>query len=271
MIRELVLILTLTGFAMGQAMMQHATAVAGGTAAAVGSKKIADSLETILGGVSSSAATAGSTPKQQLVPAPPAPATARRTKHSPFEPQANRNGAGSEMAPAAGQGGGIPSPSEVESGSTSSGEAVPNNPWAPRGRGHQQTPVPAFSAFGVNDAPAPTASRGIRRNVVGAPQLAESALIPPPAPPVVVLQAIAVPPPPPPPTLATREKLAEIQQGASYEQIVATLGTPASKIEMIEDGKVLENLRIESRGNKIGTIRLTNGIVTSVEPAALMN
>ena len=87
---------------------------------------------------------------------------------------------------------------------------------------------------------------------------------------VMPMSLIATPvlPSPPPPVFATAEKLAGILPGASYEAIVASLGLPASKIEMMEDGKVLESLRIESRGSKIGTIRMVNGVVTSVEPVA---
>ena len=80
--------------------------------------------------------------------------------------------------------------------------------------------------------------------------------------------ATAVIPPPPPPVRATAEKLAGIQLGTNYETILAQLGTPASKIEMMDDGKVFESLRIEANGSKLGTIRLVNGVVTSVEPVA---
>ena len=151
----------------------------------------------------------------------------------------------------------IPLPAEVEA--TTSGESLPGNPWVSRRSQPQQGPVPAFTPFVTNDAPA--ASRGARRSAGNAPQFAETAVFPPAS--VVSLPAAV--PPSPPPVVATPEKLAAIQQGASYETILAELGTPASKIEMIEDGKVLESLRIEAHGSKIGTILMVNGVVTSVE------
>ena len=274
MFRGFAILLVVTALAMGQAMVQHAAAAAGGAAAAAGSKKVADSLEKVLGGAANAAATAAGTkpadPQKQVVAAvpPPTPPTGKRVKHSPFEPQVSRAG-GSQNAPAVEPArAGIPSPYEVEA--SSNGESLPNTPWVSR-RAHvpQYGPVPAFTPFVTNDAPTPAASRGARRGI-GTPQMAEAVIVPPIAPMTVALPAtiISAPvvPPPPPPAMATREKLAGIQNGATYQQIVASLGKPASKIEMIEDGKVLESLRIESRGNKIGTIRLVDGVVTSIEP-----
>ena len=272
MFRGFATLLTITGLAMGQAMVQHAAAAAGGAAAAAGSKKIADGLEKVLGGAANAAATAAgpTTPpaakKQAMVAAAPQPPTGKRSKHSPFEPQVNRAG-GSEMTPVVGaplhlQ---IPPPDEVEA-YTPSGETG-NTPWISRRQAPSQGSVPAFTPFVSNDAPAPPAmSRGMRRHM---PQvMMETAIIAPIATSVVnIVPVVALPVLPPPPT-ATPEKLAAIHEGATYEQIVASLGKPASKIEMMEDGKVLESLRIESRGSKIGTIRLVDGVVTAVVPVA---
>src|SRR5437762_899923 len=103
MIRGCVILLTITGLAMGQAMVQHAAAAAGGAAAAAGSKKIADGLEKILGSAATTTAAAAATPppattKAVVAPVPVAPA-GKKGKHSPFEPQVTREGR-SEMAPA---------------------------------------------------------------------------------------------------------------------------------------------------------------------------
>ena len=272
MFRGFATLLTITGLAMGQAMVQHAAAAAGGAAAAAGSKKIADSLEKVLGGAASAAATAAgpTTPpaakKQALVAAAPQPPTGKRSKHSPFEPQVSRSG-GSEMTPVVGaplhlQ---IPPPDEVEA-YTPSGETG-NAPWISRRQTPSQGSVPAFTPFMTTDSPTPLAmSRGTRRQV---PQvLTERAIVAPAATSVVaVASVVALPVLPPPPT-ATPEKLAAIREGATYDQIVASVGRPASKIEMMEDGKVFESLRIESRGSKIGTILLIDGVVTSVVPVS---
>ena len=260
---------------MGQAMVQHAAAAAGGAAAAAGSKKVADGLEKILGGAANTTATAAGTaqPKTQAATpvAPVAAQTGKRAKRSPFEPQVSRNG-GSDLTPtvAGPVRPSIPSPAEVESGTALSGESGSNSSWVPRRSHPQQGPVPAFTPFVTNDAPAPAAaSRGMRRTIgpMAAPpaQMAEAVIAVEATVAIPVVARPIVPPPPPPPT-ATLAKLTAIQKGATYEQILASLGKPASKIEMIEDGKVLENLRIESRGNKLGTIRMVDGVVTAVEP-----
>ena len=266
MVRGIVTLLTLTGLAMGQAMVQHAAAAAGGAAMAAGSKKVADGLEKVLGSAASASATAADPekPKQIAIVPLPIPPAGKRAKHSPFEPQVNRAG-GNESAPVVGPNAGrigLPSPSEVES--RSAGEAMPSNSWTPRRASHQsQGSVPAFTPFVMNDAP--VVGRGARRTaaaMMALPTVGDPGLS------VVPMALLATPvlPPPPPPVFATAEKLVGILPGASYESIVASLGLPASKIEMMEDGQVLESLRIESRGSKIGTIRMVNGVVTSVEP-----
>ncbi len=272
MVRGIVTLLTLTGLALGQAMVQHAAAAAGGAAAAAGSKKVADGLEKILGSASGAAATAAGQekPKQITTTTPPVPPAGKRAKHSPFEPQVNRAG-GSALAPVVGANAGrqsIPSPAEVEA---SSGGGLAGNAWMPRRGPHvTSAPVPAFTPFVTNDAPA-AASRGARRPVEALMSAPPPVLRQQTAPAMAAMPMLVATPvvaPPPPPAVATVEKLASIQPGASYETILASLGMPASKIEMMEDGKVLENLRIESNGSKIGTIRLVNGVVTSVEPVA---
>ena len=248
---------------MGQAMVQHAAAAAGGAAAAASSKKIADGLEKILGGAANTTAAAAA-PAPAPKPAAPAVNTVagKRGKPSPFEPQVNRAG-GTEMAPSVPRGpAGIPSPTEVEA--TVSGESLPNNAWSSRKQTHQGA-VPAFTPFVSNDAPA--VSRGARRGGNGnGPQVADTMMQPPTVSMPAMVIATAVIPPPPLPVRATLEKLAGIQLGANYETILSQLGTPAAKIEMMDDGKVFESLRIEANGSKLGTIQLVNGVVTSVEP-----
>lgn len=250
MLRGCVILVTATGLVMGQAMVQHAvSAAAGGAAAAAGSKKVADSLEKILGGAANTAGTAAAAPAAQAKTPAPTPTTGRRGKPSPFEPQVNRAG-GTELTPSV-------QPGTVET--TISGEALPNNPWSSR-RPASQGAVPAFSPFVSNDAP--VVGRGARRNAAQVSETMAAPAVPVQAP---VIAAVVIPPPPPP-VRATPEKFASIQLGASYETILSQLGTPASKIEMMDDGKVLESLRIEANGSKLGTILLVNGVVTSIEP-----
>ena len=165
-------------------------------------------------------------------------AIAKRDKPSPFEPKVNRD-AGIELPPVVVR---QSQASRPEAEVTVSGESAPGNSWVSR--------KPAFTPF--VDTEAPVASRGARRNNEAVPQ-------------VVV---VPVAPPPPAPLIATAEKLAAIQPGASYATVLAELGPPAARIEMMEDGKLLESLRIESHGTRIGTIRMVNGVVASIEPLA---
>jgi len=260
---------------MGQAMVQHAAAAAGGAAAAAGSKKVADGLERILGGAAGAAATAAAPVAPVVVQIPP---TGKRGKPSPYEPQVNRAG-GTEMAPVMTPGTRvpIPSPAEVEENAPAvavSGEAIPGNSWVSRRPQSQssmqspvhQGPVPAFTPFVTIDGPVgPAVSRGSHRNAAsGTPSQVATVQM---SIPVAQVVPIPVLPPPPPPTLATPEKLAMIHEGTTIETVLSELGTPASKVAMYDDGKLLETLRIEVRGSRIGTIYVVNGVVTSVETA----
>jgi hypothetical protein len=266
MLRGFVILSIITGVAMGQAMVQHAAAAAGGAAAAAGSKKVADGLEKLLGSAAAGAATAAATPAVAPVVPVPAPATGKRGKPSPYEAQVNRAG-GTEMAPVYTPGAhtSIPSPEDVEPTPTVSGEAVPGNSWVSRRPQSQQALVPAFVPFVTIEAP--VASRGLRRNN-GTPPMPELAAIIQMSVPALPILPIPVLPPPPPPILATPEMLAGIHEGATIESVVEILGTPASKIAMYDDGKLIETLRIEAKGSRIGTIRLINGLVIAVEPAS---
>ena len=264
MLRGFVILSVITGVAMGQAMVQHAAAAAGGAAAAAGSKKVADGLEKLLGSAAAGAATAAATPA--VVPPAPVPTTGKRGKPSPYEAQVNRSG-GTEMAPVytPGAHSSIPSPEDVEPTPTVSGEAVPGNSWVSRRPQSQQAPVPAFVPFVTIEAP--VASRGSRRNST-TPTLPEVAAVIQMSVPAIPILPIPVLPPPPPPILATPELLAGIREGATIESVVEVLGAPASKIAMYDDGKLIETLRIEAKGSRIGTIRLVNGLVIAVEPAS---
>jgi hypothetical protein len=251
---------------MGQAMVQNAAASAGGAAAAAGAQKMAVGLDKILSGVAGSAAAAAATPAKPLTPPPPPATTGKRGKPSPYQPTVNRAG-GTEMTPAVATGGGgahnVPAPGEVEA--VTSGESVPGNSWVSRGHVQQQQPTlppqstPGFTPY-VSTEGGPVVNRG-SRHALAAPQLAGGITMPSP----IAIISTPVVPPPPPQVLATPEKLAGIQEGATMASVLAELGTPASKIAMFDDGKLSESLRIEFKGNRIGTILLVDGVVTSVE------
>jgi hypothetical protein len=62
----------------------------------------------------------------------------------------------------------------------------------------------------------------------------------------------------------TADDVAKITEGVKREEVLARLGTPASKIMMFEDGKVLEIYRYANRDQSLGAVRLLDGAVTSV-------
>jgi hypothetical protein len=81
------------------------------------------------------------------------------------------------------------------------------------------------------------------------------------------LDAIALPPDEAPakePNLADFEN---VKTGAPGAEVLAALGAPAARITIPEQGRLLEIFRYSARGQLLGTIRLENGQVVSVEPA----
>ena len=78
------------------------------------------------------------------------------------------------------------------------------------------------------------------------------------APPVVI--------PPPAPKEPTVQEVASIQVGAAERDVLATLGTPASRVIIPDDdGHLRESFQYWANGAQIGTIRLDNGVVSTVE------
>ena len=68
---------------------------------------------------------------------------------------------------------------------------------------------------------------------------------------------------PPPPEMSL-ENLKTVSAGMSRADLLK-LGAPASKISMDEDGHMLEVYSYRLKDQRIGTVRLNNGAVTSVE------
>jgi hypothetical protein len=86
---------------------------------------------------------------------------------------------------------------------------------------------------------------------------------PAPAPKPVVEIAPALPPPPPP-REATAEDLKAIAPGTGREDVLK-LGTPASKISMVDDGRLLEIYTYSARSMTFGVVRLSDGAVSRVD------
>ena len=68
---------------------------------------------------------------------------------------------------------------------------------------------------------------------------------------------------PPPPEMSP-EELRKISTGTTRGDVLR-LGTPASKITMFDDGHLVELYSYRQNGQRFGTLRLTDGAVSSVE------
>jgi hypothetical protein len=68
---------------------------------------------------------------------------------------------------------------------------------------------------------------------------------------------------PPPPEMSP-EELRKISTGTSRSDVLR-LGTPASKITMFDDGHLVELYSYRENGQRFGTLRLTDGAVSSIE------
>ena len=68
----------------------------------------------------------------------------------------------------------------------------------------------------------------------------------------------------PPPPEMSRENLDAVSAGMSRVEVLK-FGAPASKITMFEDGHVLEIYSYRQKGQKLGTVRLNDGAVASVD------
>jgi tetratricopeptide (TPR) repeat protein len=68
---------------------------------------------------------------------------------------------------------------------------------------------------------------------------------------------------PPPPEVSAGD-LQKVTAGMSREQLLK-LGSPAGRITMDEDGHLLEVYQYSANGTGLGTVRLTDGTVSSVE------
>ncbi len=64
----------------------------------------------------------------------------------------------------------------------------------------------------------------------------------------------------------TSEELVSVKVGATERDVLATLGQPASRITIPDDGHLLEICQYWAKGKQLGTIRLDNGQVVTVEP-----
>jgi hypothetical protein len=105
----------------------------------------------------------------------------------------------------------------------------------------------------VESVPPPPPAAGHRANVAK-PAATEPLpeIVPPP------------PPPPPPPPQVTADDLKRVSSGMTRDDLLK-LGPPVSRIMMEDDGHVLETFSYADKDNSLGRVRLTDGVVSSVE------
>ena len=122
-----------------------------------------------------------------------------------------------------------------------------------------ETPVPVppapaadfGSSSGPASEPAPARHGGFskRPSVAQVAPIAEPALLPIPEP-------VKEP---------TAEELGSIQVGATEQQVFTTLGQPESKVVIPDDEHLIEICQYWAKGKQLGTVRLDNGQVVSIE------
>jgi len=116
--------------------------------------------------------------------------------------------------------------------------------------------VPRIAAGegGPESVPPPPPAAG-HRAIASKPAAAELAMpeiVPPP------------PPPPPPPPQVTASDLRKVMSGMSREDLLK-LGAPAARITMSDDGHLLETFSYMDKDASLGRVRLTDGVVSTVE------
>jgi hypothetical protein len=107
-------------------------------------------------------------------------------------------------------------------------------------------------AGGGESVPPPPPAAGHRAAVKPATPEPMPEIAPPPAPPQ------------PPPPQVTVEDLKRIANGMNRQDLLK-LGAPVSRIMMEDDGHVLETFSYADKDASLGRVRLTDGVVSSVE------
>jgi len=80
--------------------------------------------------------------------------------------------------------------------------------------------------------------------------------------PVVVVPIVA---PELPRREPTPEQLASVKIGATASEVLSVLGPPESRVTIPDDGHLLEICQYWAKGKQLGTVRLDNGQVITVE------
>ena len=128
-------------------------------------------------------------------------------------------------------------------------ESAPLVPAAPQGGGGA---LPSLGGSSSGGGSTPSRHGGFAQR-----STAQYAAINPPEAVIAVQE--------PPHKEPTAEELAGIHVGASAQELISTLGKPESTVTIPDDGHLVQICQYWSQGKQLGTVRLDNGQVVSVE------
>jgi len=117
--------------------------------------------------------------------------------------------------------------------------------------------MPASDPGGVPSPPEP------RKRAASAPSLSIAQMTVPEEALQILTLADVAPALPPPPVMSP-EDFRSVSNGMTRADVLK-LGAPAGKITMFEDGHLVEVYSYRQGGQKIGTLRLTDGAVSSIQ------
>jgi hypothetical protein len=130
-------------------------------------------------------------------------------------------------------------------------ESAPLIPAAPQGGGGGGA-LPSLGGSSSGGGSTPSRHGGFAQR-----STAQYAAINPPEAVIAVQE--------PPRKEPTAEELAGIHVGASAQELISTLGKPESTVTIPDDGHLVQICQYWSQGKQLGTVRLDNGQVVSVE------
>ena len=130
-------------------------------------------------------------------------------------------------------------------------ESAPLIPAAPQGGGGGGA-LPSLGGSSSGGGSTPSRHGGFAQR-----STAQYAAINPPEAVIAVQE--------PPHKEPTAEELAGIHVGASAQELISTLGKPESTVTIPDDGHLVQICQYWSQGKQLGTVRLDNGQVVSVE------
>jgi hypothetical protein len=119
--------------------------------------------------------------------------------------------------------------------------------------------TPSIGSTSPPPSAAPGSSRRQSRDAASASRDTTTVSLPVVSVPAVQEQARVEP---------TAEQLASVKVGATAKEVLAVLGPPESRVTIPDEGHMLEICQYWARGKQLGTVRLDNGQVVTVQSSA---